>query len=505
MILGGNDRVVGGSHASLDDLFRRAGVRGPQAPALADPPNRAAFTGGAPRRLTYAQADRAISAFAARLRRLGLATDTVVALQLANTVESVIALLGVLRAGMIAAPLPLLWRQQEVVEALRLIGAKAIVTQARVGADAHAGFAMQAAADLFPVRYVCAFGSDLPDGVVALDDVFGQSQPDAMQPYVRPGNPAAHVAVVTFDMGGDGPVPAARNHLELIAGGLPVFLESGMAQDAPMLSAIPCSSFAGIALTVMPWLMSGGALHLHQAFDADSFAGQARALAGGTIVVPGQALAPLAEAGQLDSAKSIVALWRAPERLASSAPWRGNAALVDVAAFGEIGLLAARRAPDGSVAPIPFGAPRDASSAVAAIATARTGAGTLALRGPMVPAFGFPPGAGRSPAPQDDKAGFVDTGYACRQDHDSGTLILGGPRGGFTTIGGYRFRQAQVDAQVAAVDAAATIVALPDALLGQRLAGSAREHEVMQAALQARGVNPLIAGAFRPRRPSEAA
>ena len=110
--------------------------------------------------------------FAARLRRLGLQTDTVVAMQLPNTVESVIALLGVLRAGMIAAPLPLLWRKQEMVAALGRIGAKAIVTTARIGECAHAELAMQVAAELFPIRYVCAFGSDLPDGVVPLDDVF---------------------------------------------------------------------------------------------------------------------------------------------------------------------------------------------------------------------------------------------------------------------------------------------------------------------------------------------
>ena len=49
-----------------------------------------------------------ISAIASRLRRLGLHTDAIVGIQLPNTVESVLTLLGVLRAGMIAAPLPLL-------------------------------------------------------------------------------------------------------------------------------------------------------------------------------------------------------------------------------------------------------------------------------------------------------------------------------------------------------------------------------------------------------------
>ena len=48
----------------------------------------------------------------AKLRGLGLQTDAVVAMQLPNTVESIVTFLGVLRAGMIAAPLPLLWRSR---------------------------------------------------------------------------------------------------------------------------------------------------------------------------------------------------------------------------------------------------------------------------------------------------------------------------------------------------------------------------------------------------------
>ena len=87
-------------------------------------PNRSSFTDGAPRRLTYAQADRTISAIAARLQRLGLPTDAVVGIQLPNTVESVITLLAVLRAGLIAAPLPLLWRHADAAAALSRLGAR---------------------------------------------------------------------------------------------------------------------------------------------------------------------------------------------------------------------------------------------------------------------------------------------------------------------------------------------------------------------------------------------
>lgn len=511
MILGGIEREAGGNRTTLDDLFRRAGVRHSDALALIDPPNRESFTGGAPRRLTYAQADRLISAVAARLRRLGLQTDTVVAMQLANTVESVITLLGVLRAGMIAAPLPLLWRQQEIVAALRHVGAKAIISSSRIGSTAHVEIAMQAAAELFPIRYVCGFGRDLPDGVVPLDDLFSPAAMEFVQPSARPGNAAAHVAVVCFDFGVDGLVAVARNSMELIAGGMAALLEGGIAEDSTMLSAIPLGSFAGIALTVLPWLLSGGALALHHGFDPEIFAAQCRAQDVATVVLPGPALLPLSEAGLLGAPiKNILALWRAPERLAACAPWLGEAALVDVASFGEIGLLPARRGADGGPAPIPCGiiaTPRGAAGAVTVAETTRSKAGTLGLRGAMVPAYAFPPGAeqGREPYLAPDAAGFVDTGFGCRHDRDSGRLIVNAPPAGISAVGGYRFRQNEVDWLVAKVDLDATIVALPDAMLGQRFAGGSPDRAVTGAELQARGANPLIAGAFRARNVGNAA
>ena len=421
-----------GTGATLDDLFRRAGVRRPDALALIDPPNGETITGGAPRRLTYAEADRAISALAAKLRRLSLQTDMVVAMQLANTVDSVIALLGVLRAGMIAAPLPLLWREQEMVAALSRIGAKAIVTSSHVGLAAQSEIAMQVAAELFPIRHICGFGRDLPDGVVPLDDVFNPAPTEFYQPSVRPGPAAAHVAAITFDVTGDGLVPVARSQSELIAGGLAVFREAGIAENATILSTIPAASFAGIALTLMPWLLAGGTLALHHGFDPAVFAEQSRAHEPCSVVLPGPALTLLADAGLLGGhIKNILALWRAPEQLAAAVPWQRDAALVDIASFDETGLLPARRGPDGLPAPIPHGA-------------------------------------------------FVAPA-------------------GITTVGGYRFCQREVDAVVAGADPAAVIVALPDAHLGQRFAGSAQDGAALAAKLQARGVNLLIAAAFLPR------
>jgi hypothetical protein len=506
MILGEAGRTAA-TAATLDGLFRRAGVSHPDALALADPPNRADITDGAPRRLSYAQADRAISAVAAKLRGLGLHADAVVAMQLPNTVEGIVAFLGVLRAGMIAAPIPLLWRQQDIVSALGRIGAKAIITSSRIGTVSHAEIAMQSAAALFPVRHVCAFGRDLPDGMVPLDDVFASAEIDMPIATPRPGPAAAHVAAITFDLD---LLPVARSHIELVAGGLETFLEAGSAADTSTLSTIPIASFAGISLTLLHWLLSGGSLYLHHGFDPDVFAAQCHEGRDATVMLPAATVSAIADARLLDPNQTVVALWRAPERMISAKAWIGPSAIVDVASFGEIGVIAARRGANNLPAPLPLGAVSAAhrvSGAPIVIETNRNGAGMLALRGRMVPTHDFASGVehGHAPQLQADGAGYVDTGFPCRSDHQTRTLQVTAPPVGMTTVGGYRFRQSDVDAVVAQADPEATIIAVPDGDLGQRLAGAAADRPALCADLRARGLNPLISEAFRARGAAEAA
>lgn len=506
MILGEINRASGIT-TTLDDLFRRAGVRHPDAPALIDAPNRPSFTDGAPRILSYAQADRAISALSARLRSLGLPTDAVVAIQLPNTVDSIVAFLGILRAGMIAAPVPLLWRRRDLVDALGRVGAKAIVTCARAGRIAHADIAMHAAAALFPIRHVCGFGRDLPDGIVPLDEVFAPGGTDFSAVPARP-DAAAHAAAITFGIDAHSIVPMARNHVELIGGGLSVVLEGGIASDASLLSTIPIGSFAGLALTLMPWLLSGGMLHLHHGFEPETFAAQRDVADFDAMAIPAVALPAMAAAGLLDDkAGTLVALWRAPECMMAAKPLGSTSPVVDVSSFGETGIVAARRNPNGLPLAVPHGvisAPRGAIGAMTVIETARSSAGTLLLRGPMVPATAFPP---RTDAPHlsPDRSGYFDTGFTCRLDMSNQTLAVTVSPPDVIGIGGYRVRQSDLDACVAKAAPDATVVALPDRTLGHRLAGAAQDKGAVAAALDAQGVNALISGAFRPRGAGEAA
>lgn len=502
MILGDPNATDPGSDptTTLDTLFRRAAKRRPDAIALADPPNRERFSHGRPRRLTYAEADRAVTAIAARLRRLGLPADAIIGIQLPNTVECALTLLGVLRAGLIAVPLPLLWGRAEMAATLGRLGAKAIVTADSAGGGDLCANAMQVAANIFAIRFVCSFGPRLPDGVISFDSLLDAEAGEC--PVIERERPAAHQAVVTVEITPDGPVMVGRNHAQLIAGGLATLLEGRLQQDARLLGCCAMSSFAGLALTLIPWLLSGGTLSLHHGFDPQAFTQQCRDDRCDTVVVPGPLVQRLDEAGLLADAhlKRVLAFWRAPEALAQSRPWRNaQVTLTDMLAFGEIALLGSQRSASGETVPLPHGvitAPRGSTGGLSIAEMARTEAGTVALRGSTVPRHAFPPGR---PGLAVDTAGFVDTRYACRLDTASGSFIVTAPPPGIAAVGGYRFALGGIEALLRNADPAAFVTALPDALAGQRFAGMSGSGGDLRRKLQGLGANPLLAEAFADR------
>jgi hypothetical protein len=506
----GTDARAGAT--TLDSLFHYAAARRPDTIALTDPPNREHFTDGAPRRLTYAQADRAISAIAARLHALGLHADAVIGVQLPNTVEAVLTVLGIIRAGMIAAPLPLLWRRAEMAEAIERLGAKAIVTATRAGAFAPCDLAMQVAAELFHVRHVCCFGRNAPDGVMPLDELLDGNVTLPPPRFVRDGNAACHVAMLTWAVTPSGRAAVARNHTELIAGGLAAVLECSLPQNARILGGIATSSFAGFATTAVPWLLTGGTLSLHHGFDPEAFTAQGEDECCDTMVVPGALVPLLQEAGLFEHVvlKNVLAVWRAPERLSVSPTWRHpSVRLIDMLAFGEIALLGSCRTAAGRPKPLPayeMRVPRGGDG-IRIADMARTPTGTLALRGPMVPCQPFPPGVERLHAPrlQADPGGFVDTGYSCRIDRANGTLAVTAPPPGVVAIGGYHFLQSDLTRLVKRANGGAYVTALPDTLTGHRLAGIAGAPGDVRSRLTELGANPLLAAAFHQRRKPEAA
>jgi len=489
---------------TLDTLFQRILSRRPEAIALVDPLNKPRITGQQPKRLTYAQADRAIAALAAHFVEAGLPAHSVIAMQLPNTVEFVLTLLAAHRAGLVVALITQLWRQAELVAALNRTSARAIVTMDRIDGILHSDIAMNAAAEVFSIRHVAGFGQALPEGMASLDDALARDARPS-RTAIQDGRKAA---IISFDVTSDGFRAVPRPHLSLIAGGLAVSLEADVAQGASLISAFAPSSFAGLVSSVAVWLLTGGTLSLHHPFDFDALEQHITEQRCDTLVVPAQLALRLAEANiaaQLPSVHNVIGLWRTPEQVTSSPPWTAQgASLTDVYLFGEAGLFGARRtAEDGTpalVKPGLHGAPREAAGSSISGEILLTPKGTLGLRGPMVAASAYappqPPGDSLIPQPPRD---YVDTEYAARLDRATGAIAITAPPAGVMAVGGYRFLAQDLQEWSRRLGPGTLLTALPDRLSGHRLAGRALDNARAREALTELGLNPLMAEAFRDR------
>ncbi|MGB8402046.1 AMP-binding protein [Bradyrhizobium sp.] len=489
---------------TLDGLFKRVLARRPDALALVDPHNKPRITGQPRKRLTFAQADRAISALAAHFIESGLPANSVIAVQLPNTIEFALTILAAYRAGLVVVPLPLLWRQSELTMALNRTAARAIVTTSRVDGVVHADLAMNAAAEAFSIRHVCGFGDDLPEGMASLDQAIIRES-TAARAVIQDGRKAA---LISFDLTQDGFRPVPRAHLGLIAGGLAISLESDMPQGATVMSAFSPMSFAGLTSSLVVWLLSGGTMVLHHPFDDEVLEQQINEHSCDTLIAPAQLALRLDEldlSAKMPSLRHVIGLWRAPEQVASSPFWTARRArLTDVYLFGEAGLFGARRtAADGSRAPIkpgPHGAPRELPGSSIAGDILLTPKGTLGLRGPMVPVAAYAP----PPPPSDSLIAspprdFVDTGYAARLDRATGAINITAPPSGIMAVGGYRFLAQDLQEWSRRLGQGALLTALPDRLSGHRLAGRAQDNARAREALAELGLNPLMVEAFRDR------
>lgn len=487
---------------TLDDLFRRTVARQPDAVALIDPPNKPRVTGDAPLMLTFAEADRAISAIAAQFSESGLPPGSIVAMQMPNTVEFVVTVLAAIRAGLVAALLPQLWRQSELTDALNRTGARAIVGVGRIEIVDHAELALNAAAEAFSIRNVFGFGRDLPEGMAPLAIETGNAA-ETLPPAVLD---ARRPALVTFDVTPEGLRVVPRSHVHLISGGLAIVLESGLPPGARLLSAMAPSSFGGFTASVTTWLLNGGALALHHPADLQVLERQLGDGGCDALAVPAPLALRLAEAGAFadeTTIRHVIGLWRTPDRVAGSETWPvPGATLTDVYLFGEIGLFGARRAEDGLPAPIMpglFGAPRGAAGAKTIGEIVVTPKATLALRGAMVPLAAYRATQGARGLTEAAASDDVDTGYAARIDRAGGALTITAPPVGLVAVGGYRFLSHELEQWAARLSAGAMLTALPDQLNGFRLAGRASDNRRAREALGELGLNPLMVEAFRDR------
>lgn len=342
--------------ATLDGLFKKTAAAHPGRIAIVDAPDKAEWTGGTPRKLTYAEADKEIDRLAAFYRAVGLSADSVVGLQSPNTVETIIAFLAALRADLIVAPIPMHWRQGDLLAALNKVGAKGLVAADRIETRKTGITARDAAADVFSLRFVFGLGKEIPDGLIELEPMLAEMGDELEAPVSERSEPADHIATLCWSRASKTPLPITRSHNHWIAAARLAMSQTPMIKGAKFLIPYGMSGLTGIGAGLVPWLLSEGTLHLHHARSLATLARHANTIRADYILAPGP-LVPMLSGALSAPKRTIAAAWNisAP----SIRPFVTRHDVLDLHVADEFGMVSRLRNPDGSPDPVSLGSHAD--------------------------------------------------------------------------------------------------------------------------------------------------
>jgi mycobactin salicyl-AMP ligase len=359
-------------------LAAKASRRG-QDVAFVDPPGRRQWSGLAGGDVTFAEAEARTKRLAGVLAALGLAPDTAVGILLPNGSEACLSLLACQRAGLRPCLMSLAWNRDQLMAALLGAGVQAVITQARVGALRPAELMCSLAASFFGLRFLCAFGDDVPDGIFALDALMAE---DTGAEAIR--HVAGGFSFITFEPSSGLSRPVAHEADALISAALPIVVGARIADGSTIINLMAQDDLVGLAGGLALLLATGARLDLHGLFDGQALIDEVEAARQAHLVAPGWLEPMLREAGIVESGHlaSLVLIHHLPFKSGPFKPLQpkplqpkplqpkplqskplppGHAAegqppprspmqTVDVVALGELALLVAPRDADGSPA-----------------------------------------------------------------------------------------------------------------------------------------------------------
>lgn len=491
--------------ATLDALFRKNVRSHPDRTALADPPNREDYTCGPVRRLTYAEADAAIDDITAMFHNLQLVRDDVVAVQLPNTIELPLLILACFRAGIIISILPPLWREHELEKALNTISPKMLITQHVEGEIDYPDIMRETAVKVYSVRHVLAFGKQVPDGIVPIDEAISFAREKFTELPESADNSgkitANDVAIITWN-GVESPdlMPMPRSHNHLISAGLTVLLEASLDDECAILCPFSLSGLGALGGFFVPWILTGGSFYIHQPFDWDCFRKQLAKEKPTFTGLPASAMTTLCSqvnGGELDLSclKALACLWPTlgSMRLGSNVDTYLLPAIIDIFNIGELAIFSHRRSDGQKIDLIAHGDckfPSSSGNGPTLLSTRLKGCamkngtsgtmlvGQLMVKGPMIYDGNFLSGSKNTPAftpLERDQQGFIATGIKCVIVDENGPKLRPVERlGDIIYHGGLAVSAPDLDeiySEFAGVERAVA-VCVPDAVLGERISAA---------------------------------
>jgi acyl-CoA synthetase (AMP-forming)/AMP-acid ligase II len=266
---------------------------------------------------------------------------------LPNGSEACLTLLALEQAGLTPCLMPAGWSEAELADAVEAAGMQAVVTQGVIGEERPADAFCRLAARYFGLRFVCAFGPLVPDGVVDLDRVILST--DAIDPDAVPTLDAtAGAGVVTFTRRDGAPRPVFRSCQSLIASAVTFLVPARIRAGERILSLLPPDDHRGLVTGLIASLLSGATLETIGLFTTAGFCAALLRDEPTHLVAPGWMEDILSRGGLPESVVSVILVHEAPVRFKARTGLKRP--VVDVLAFGEEALLTRARDPGGQFA-----------------------------------------------------------------------------------------------------------------------------------------------------------
>ncbi len=262
---------------TLGDLLDAHAARNPERLALDD----GAVT------LTYAGLRRAVRSSAARLARLGLDRQSIVAIQMPNRAEFVVAALACAHVEAIMSPLPIGTGPREAIDVLNACGAEGYVVASAVKGASFLAHAREVLAAVPSLRAVLVAGLEEADG--GLVPFEGAGEDEAVLDRYRPSPDA--VLDLMYTSGTTGTPKGILNTTNSKLAGLRGFLEACGFDDRQVWAVLaPLAHNAGWLYSYLPAFLPGGTAFLLREYSpAAALDLLRRTGATATFMVPTQA------------------------------------------------------------------------------------------------------------------------------------------------------------------------------------------------------------------------
>jgi hypothetical protein len=324
----------------LSALLAATADRHPDRLAFADQPHREDWSGRPRIAWTYANAQRIIDRLATFLAGLGLAPGAPVGICLPNGSEACVAILAVEQAGYIPCLLPIGWPDETLGRCLEAANVAAVITQGRVAEERPAEAVSRLAARYFGIRFVCAFGPNVPDGVIDLDRAILDTSS-----HLEACGSAEHAGLVTFQRLDDAVRPVFRPYESYLAAAVSFLVPQRIGAGERILTLLPPDDHRGLTTGLVASLVTGATLEGHGLVESRSLAAALSGEVRTHLVAPGWMEAVFADARLPAHLASVVLVHEAPVRFKA----RGELThpVADVLSFGETALLTRARSASG--------------------------------------------------------------------------------------------------------------------------------------------------------------